>query len=221
MQATSESNGLRSSHAVSEIIVEQGWRTRLEQLAARRREAWPLLVAVVVVTLAGVVIGGRSAPAQVAPPARPATEVPSSPPSEVILVHVAGAVRTPGLYEFPAGSRVVDAIETAGGPTRSADLDALNLAAPLQDGAKIEVFKEGEAVAPSPGVGTEPEGGTISLNTADQIALETIPGIGPVTATAIIAFREEIGRFESIEQLLEVDGIGPATFDSIRSYVTL
>jgi competence protein ComEA len=221
MQTTSESNVPGSSLVMSEIIVEQGWRTRLDHLLARRREAWPLLVSVLLITVVGVVIGGRSAPARVAPPAQPVAEAISSPPSQLVLVHVAGAVRTPGLYEFPVGARVVDAIETAGGPTRSADLGSLNLAAPLQDGTKIEVLKEGEATAPSSGEPAAAEGGPISLNTADQVTLETIPGVGPVTATAIIAYREESGGFDSLEQLLEVDGIGPATFDSIRAYVTL
>ena len=203
--------------------MEDGWRTKLDQILARRAQAWPLVVLVVVIGAVGLVVGGRSAPAQVAPPAQPEQMAPAgqtaSASPTVLLVHVAGAVRTPGLYEFPEGARVVDAVESAGGPTRAADLASVNLAAPLQDGTKIEVLKEGDT--PAGTVEPDAEGATISLNTSDQIALETIPGVGPVTAAAIISYREQAGGFETLEQLLEVDGIGPATFDSIRSYITL
>jgi competence protein ComEA len=141
-----------------------------------------------------------------------------------LLVHVAGAVRKPGLYEFPQGARVADAVHTAGGPTRNADLNALNLAEPLVDGTKVQVVKVGESAVSTaaPSSGTQTAGAAvIPLNSADQAMLETIPGVGPVTATAILTYRDQIGSFTSLEQLLEVDGIGPATFDSIRDYVTL
>jgi competence protein ComEA len=136
----------------------------------------------------------------------------------VILVHVAGAVRTPGLYELPAEARVADAVAAAGGPRRGADLDALNLAEVLADGLRIEVPKAGQAPATSSEPGSE---STVSLNSADQTALESIPEIGPVTAAAIIAYREEIGSFSSVEQLLDVDGIGPATLEAILPYLSL
>lgn len=144
----------------------------------------------------------------------------------MVFVHIAGAVHEPGLYEFPAGARVADAVESAGGPTRRADLDALNLAEVLVDGTKVDVVRIGEA-APATGPATGPPGAAptdaapIPLNSADQAALETIPGIGPVTALAILNHREEIGSFGSLEQLLDVDGIGPATFEAIRSYLTI
>ncbi|HYY45180.1 MAG TPA: helix-hairpin-helix domain-containing protein, partial [Actinomycetota bacterium] len=126
------------------------------------------------------------------------------------------------------GARVANAIRRAGGPTRRADLDALNLAETLADGAKVLVPPKGAqpVAAPSPGMpgfSAAPSpggvGAQIDLNTADQAALEAIPGIGPVKAQAILAYREEIGTFTSVEQLLEVDGIGPATLESVRSYV--
>lgn len=176
-----------------------------------------------------LLIGGRSPQARVAPPAEPGgpslDASPSASPGSVVLVHVAGAVREPGLYEFPAGARVADAVESAGGPTRRAELDALNLAEVLVDGTKVEVLRVGEtpqmAAQVSASGAAAPATALIPLNTADQIALETIPGIGPVTATAILSYRQEVGRFDSIEQLLDVDGIGPATFESIRGYLTL
>lgn len=195
---------------------------------ARRRDAWPLLGLVGGAVVIALVVGGRSSSAQIAPPAQPTVAAsPSASPGEAtgaIYVHVAGAVRRPGLYEFPAGARVADAVESAGGPTRGADLDALNLAELLVDGTKVEVVKVGDpapvarrTATASPASGPAP----IPLNSADQATLETIPGIGPVTATAILNHRAEIGSFTSLEQLLDVDGIGPATFESVRAYLTI
>ncbi len=213
---------------MKEIVVEQGWRERLQDLAALRKDSWPLLALVGVAAVVTLALTGNSAPARVAPPAQPTPSVADVQPTvaePTLLVHVAGAVLEPGLYEFPEGARVADAVETAGGPARRADLNALNLAEPLVDGTKIQVLKVGEAptvdvAAPAGAVGVPP-GALIPLNAADQTMLETIPGVGPVTATAILSYREQIGSFSSLEQLLEVDGIGPATFDTIRDYVTL
>lgn len=217
---------------MKEILIEQGWRERAQDLAGRRKDMRPLLGLAAAAVVVTILLTGRSAPAQVAPPAQappahvqPTASQSAQPAGATVLVHIAGAVRTPGLYEFPPGARVADAVETAGGPVRRADLHALNLAEALVDGTRIEVPRKGEsptAVAtPAPTTGVPQPGAAISLNTADQSLLETIPGVGPVTAMAILSFRDEIGGFTSLEQLLEVDGIGPATFDSIRSYVTL
>jgi competence protein ComEA len=138
---------------------------------------------------------------------------------------VAGAVRRPGLYKVASDARVADAVRAAGGPTPRADLDALNLAEPLVDGTKIDVLQRGEVAPPGAGVTPAPEGAApaalIPLNSADQAALESIPEVGPVTALAILEYRTEIGGFSSIDQLLEVSGIGPATLEAIRPYVTL
>jgi competence protein ComEA len=205
---------------VREIVVEEGWRERLERLGGRRRDVW---IVVGVVAVAVVIVSSLRARGQevVAPPAvAPAPTASSA--SSVILVHVAGAVRTPGLYELPSDARVADAVAAAGGPRREADLDALNLAEVLKDGLRIEVPRAGEPPAASPAASPGTEfGSTISVNTADQAALETVPEIGPVTAAAIIAHREEIGSFSSVEQLIEVDGIGPATLETILPYLSL
>lgn len=222
-----------SDYGMREIVIEQGWRERVQELAARRKDSWPLLALAGGAVAVTLVLVGRPAPAQIAPPsetappsqAAPAALASASPIGPTVLVHVAGAVRKPGLYEFPPGARIADAVETAGGPAPRADLDALNLAELLVDGTKVEVVRVGEtptvaAVAIDPATGAQP-GALISLNTADQAMLETIPGVGPVTAMAILSYREQIGSFSSLDQLLEVDGIGPATFDSIRTYVTL
>lgn len=224
--ATPMDGAARFHLGVREISVQEDWREKLQHLAERRRDSWPLLVLVAGAASVALVTGGRSSAAQVAPPARPQVQAsPATTPTaatSVVFVHVAGAVRQPGLYEFPAGARVADAVKSAGGATPRADLDALNLAEVLVDGTKVEVVRRGESAPPtSSAASASPASVAIPLNTADQLSLETIPGIGPVTATAILNHREEIGGFQSLEQLLDVDGIGPATFEAIRSYVTL
>lgn len=139
-----------------------------------------------------------------------------------VVVDVAGKVRRPGIAVLPVGSRVVDALEAAGGARRGVDLTGLNLARPLVDGEQVLV-----GVAPAPGVaGTltspAPEGGAlVNLNSADLAALDTLPGVGPVTAEAIVSWREDNGGFTSVEELLEVDGIGEATLEDLAPLVTL
>lgn len=128
-----------------------------------------------------------------------------------VVVHVAGAVADPGVYRLPAGSRVADAVERAGGPDGRAEPDAINLAARLADGQQVVVPGRGSSSA-----ATTAEDGPISLGSADQAELETIEGIGPVTAADIIAFRDERGGIASIEELDEIPGIGPATIESLR-----
>jgi competence protein ComEA len=133
-----------------------------------------------------------------------------------VVVHVAGAVRRPGVYRMPAGSRVDDAVRRAGGAASQAELEAINLAARLADGQQVVVPERvpgGGAVA-AVGVG---EGGPISLGTATAEQLEEIEGIGPVTAGDIIEFRDEHGGLSSIDQLDQVPGIGPATMESLRA----
>ena len=127
-----------------------------------------------------------------------------------VVVHVAGEVGEPGVYRLPAGSRVADAVERAGGATGRAEPDAINLAARLADGQQVVVpsLVDGGATPTS-------EDGPISLGSADQADLETIDGIGPVTAADIIEFRDEHGGISSIEELDEVPGIGPATIDAL------
>lgn len=209
---------MRLNRAVDEIIVDTGLRSRLESLGDRKRVlAWSAFVAALLAAFALYPRLASPAPA-IAPPATAPTGA-SSPAGAVVFVHVSGAVVKPGLYELPEGTRVADAIEAAGGPGRRADLDAVNLAEVLRDGVKIEVPIRGHASLPAPA--TSPSTAIVDLNTADQPALETIPGVGPVTATAILQHRSEIGSFETIEQLLDVTGIGPATLEALRPYVTV
>jgi competence protein ComEA len=135
---------------------------------------------------------------------------------EDLVVHVAGAVRDPGVYRLPEGSRVTDAIERAGGPTAGAANDAINLAAPLADGQQVQVPARSEAGAESAGAVGAADG-PISLGTATVEELDTIEGIGPVTAAGIIEFRDERGGVASVDELDEITGIGPATMEALRA----
>ena len=135
-----------------------------------------------------------------------------------LIVDVAGAVARPGVYRLPGGSRVVDALQRAGGPTADAELEAINRAARLMDGQQVVVPARGPAgTAIVGGPSASSETGPISLGSATVEQLETIDGIGPVTAQKIVEYRDEQGGLASVEQLDEVSGIGPATLESLRS----
>ena len=131
-----------------------------------------------------------------------------------VVVDVTGAVREPGVYRMPAGSRVNDAVKRAGGAAPGAQLEAINLAARLADGQQVVVPERSAGGGATVGAGAEE--GPISLGTATVEQLDEIEGIGPVTAGAIIEFRDEHGGLSSIEQLDQVSGIGPATMDALR-----
>jgi competence protein ComEA len=136
-----------------------------------------------------------------------------------VVVHVAGAVRDPGVYRLPAGSRVADAVDRAGGATARAAVDGINLAARLADGQQVIVPATAKgAVGVAAGATAAPgvADGPISLGTATVEQLDTIEGIGPVTAQGIIEFRDEHGGLSSVEDLDEISGIGPATMDALR-----
>jgi competence protein ComEA len=134
-----------------------------------------------------------------------------------LVVDVTGAVARPGVYRLPAGARVTDAVERAGGATSAGLLESINLAARLADGQQIVVPRRGPGGAPVATSGASAEEGPISLGTATVEQLETIDGIGPVTAQDIVEFREEHGGLSSVDQLDQVSGIGPATMESLRS----
>ena len=145
-----------------------------------------------------------------------------------IVVFVSGAVVSPGVYTLPPQSRVVDALEAAGGPTDEAAVEALNQATLLVDGMQIHMPREGEAAPPlvAPGsdglAGEAPSGGDlVRLNSATQVELESLPGIGPTLAGRIIEFRDANGPFTSIDQLQEVQGIGEKLLEDLRDHVVL
>ncbi len=134
----------------------------------------------------------------------------------------------PGVYEFAAGDRVIDAVERAGGARTGADLSVLNLAAPLTDGTQVVVPKQGAggptAIAPGatgPGVPGTPGATLVNINTASATEFETLSGIGEVLAAAIVDYRTEHGPFASVDDLESVSGIGPSTLEEIRDQVTV
>ena len=134
-----------------------------------------------------------------------------------LYVHVAGAVRRPGLYRLRDGARVAAALDRAGGPTRRAELSGVNLAAPLEDGQQIVV--PGPGARPAAG-GPGTAGGTkISLASATVEQLDQLDGIGPTLAKRIVGYRDEHGGFRSVDELKQVEGIGEKRFDSLREAV--
>lgn len=140
-----------------------------------------------------------------------------------VVVHVAGAVSSPGVYTLPADSRVDDAVRAAGA-TADADLSQLNLAQKLADGQKITVPAAGEPPAPADNAApsdSSQSGALVNINTATQEELETLPSIGEVRAQAIIAYREEHGGFRTTDELMEVSGIGEKIFADISPHITV
>lgn len=140
-----------------------------------------------------------------------------------VVVHVAGAVSSPGVYTLPADSRVDDAVRAAGA-TADADLSQLNLAQKLADGQKITVPVAGATPADGSSAATTADsdnGGLININTATQEELESLPSIGEVRAQAIITYREEHGGFRTTDELMEVSGIGEKIFADISPHITV
>jgi competence protein ComEA len=166
---------------------------------------------------------GATGPAdQTLPRAAPETSTAAG-PSDRVAVHVAGRVHHPGLVRLPAGSRVQDAITAAGGPAAGADLDAVNLARKLTDGEQVRVPGPGDpAPPPEPGAATTPgtPSAPLDLNTATVEQLDTLPGVGEVTAGRIVAYRSA-HPFTSVDELLEVPGIGQRRFDQLKDLVTV
>lgn len=177
-----------------------------------------------------------------APPSQPSDETPppSSPESpqpepRTLTVHVAGAVQKPGVYTLAEGSRVADALHKAGGAKPNADTDALNLAEPLADGQKIYLPHKHETAPPTlaSARSSSPQSDTSRIKPADRVQfpldlnrataeqLEALPGIGPVLAQRIVEYRQQVGRFHSVDDLLEVHGIGPKRLERIRPYVVV
>ncbi len=157
----------------------------------------------------------RLAPVDEVPAARVAL-APST-----VTVHVAGEVQVPGLVDLPAHARVADAIGAAGGATPDAELDALNLARPVTDGERILVPAATVAGPGTAGVVALRADGTLDLNLASEGELEELPGIGPVLAQRIIAWRESSGPFTAVAQLREVTGIGERLFQQLAPLVAV
>ena len=182
-------------------------------------------------------------PAATGPPGTPATGPPdpadpAGAPAGRIVVHVVGAVVSPGVVVLADGARVADAIAAAGGAASDADTEQLNLARVLDDGEQVRVPHAGEQLAaPDPGPsppgasgggaaagssgGSTPGGGVVNINTAGVSELEALPGIGPALAARIVEYRDGHGPFASVDDLTDVPGIGPAKLEALRSQATV
>lgn len=152
--------------------------------------------------------------------AGPSATASAAAPAELV-VDVAGKVRRPGIVTLPPGSRVHEAITAAGGLKGDVDTSGLNLARVLADGEQVLVGEPAAPAGPAGAGGPSAAGGLVNLNTADLVALDSLPGVGPVTAEAIIAWRDENGPFRSVEDLLDVKGIGEATLAELRDRVAV
>ena len=186
--------------------------------------------AVAIAAVLSVASGGGGAqgsivPAEADPASAGGVEVATGAAAAPLLVHVLGAVAAPGLVELAPGARVVDAVAAAGGFTPEADPAAVNLARPVVDGEQLVVLAVGQAPPPAAGAGggSGPAAGDgkVHLNTADVAALDTLPRIGPALAQRIIDWREANGPFTSVDQLLDVAGIGDAVFSGLADRVAL
>jgi competence protein ComEA len=205
-----------------------------ERLSALSRGELVGLVAIVGITLGGAGLWYlRSLPQPVEvraggapPPGAAAAASPTETPVP-LLVDVAGEVRKPGVYEFTEGDRIIDAIDAAGGATSKADLQSLNLAAPVQDGVQVLVPAKAPVSGTAPGATTGSPGATgstgalVNINTADATALEALPGIGEVLSQAIVDYRTQNGPFATIDDLENVSGIGPSIMEDVRDMVTV
>jgi competence protein ComEA len=208
---------------------------RLPGLGAPQLAVLAVIVAVGVALTAWWVVRDQASPAEPAAARLQASAEPlvtGSPPGDpsapgsvggTVTVDVTGKVRRPGIVVLDGGSRVVDALKAAGGERDGVDLSTLNLARVLVDGEQI-VVGAAQAAAPAMPTGSPPAGAPpsmVNLNTASQAELETLPDVGPVTALAIVAWRDQHGGFTSVDELLEVDGIGDVTLAKLTPYVTV
>jgi competence protein ComEA len=195
-----------------------------EFLLQRRRLLLAAVGSLVMILLLGrfVLGAGTTTPAAPLPPPPAAEAGVTGLASSRVVVDVVGAVRRPGLYRLAQGSRIADAVARAGGATRKADLAQVNLAAPLADGEQVVVPRRGgvpgaasSGGAAAPGAPAAP----VQLSTATLEQLDTLPGVGPVTAQKILDYREKHGAFSSVDALDAVPGIGPKRLEQLRELV--
>jgi len=180
------------------------------------------------ILIAGGVLTGGLIWLVSAPPRGAPVDLRPAPTPAPLVVHVTGAVAEPGVYDLPAGARVLDALEAAGGLLPEAEPGSLNQAAPLTDGDQVIVAAASSEVGsvsddgPGPSSsGAPPPGGLVNINTAGLEELESLPGIGPSIAQRIIDYREANGPFSKTADIVNVSGIGPATFEQIKDRITV
>ncbi|NLE21808.1 MAG: twin-arginine translocation signal domain-containing protein [Actinobacteria bacterium] len=207
--------------AVAAVVVAVGVRYVVLPRQSRGAEAQAVVLAPVTASPQAAGDGGGGVAAMEA----------SSAPD--VMVYVCGAVRSPGVVRLPAGARVTDALQLAGGPTAKAELAAVNLAAPVTDGQQIVVPEEGSGAATQAGgvasagaVGAAPaegsaSGALVNINTATLEELDALDGVGPSTAQKIIDYRTANGGFKTIEEIKEVPGIGDAKFAAMQDSITV
>jgi competence protein ComEA len=216
-------------------LPEPSWRDRLDTIVERARVVGPGRVAAamgvaLVVALVGFVLLRPAAadrpPELDLPRASSASAAPDvTAAAATLVVQAAGAVTRPGVYRLSTGARVDDLVAAAGGLATDADPDRVNLAARLTDGEKVYVPRVGESLpadsaAEGAGSSTAPSA-PVDLNTASVTELDALPGVGPATAQAIVDYRTQHGPFRSVDDLLDVRGIGPAKLDAIRPLVSV
>ena len=190
-------------------------------LTVQRRRTLALAAFAAVALLLGVRhLSATHTPSVVPGLAPGAPLVPAAPAAKLLVVHVVGAVKRPGLYRLTDGSRIADAVRRAGGASRRADLSLVNLAAPLADGLQVVVPRRqpGGAAGADAAAGGAPSG-PVHLNTATLEQLDELPGVGPVTAQKIVDYREQHGAFSSVDDLDAIPGIGPARLEQLRELV--
>ena len=182
-------------------------------------------VALAVLVLVGQRLAQAGATSEPEVAAAPLEQVAEAPARPILVVHVVGEVRRPGLYRLRDGARIADAVRRAGGASRGANLAALNLAAPLVDGIQVLVPSRAVPVAGDPSTGASGERAqvpalAVSLSSATVDELDELPGVGPITAQKIVDYRAEHGPFASVDDLDAVPGIGPTRIEQLRDLVT-
>ena len=242
-RASDDEHGL-DGDVLDQLGWTPSWRDRLDAVldgTSPARLAAGVAVAVVVAAVVGLAVlrGPAPPPAELTlpvaggpgDPALSTTTSTTAAAAAEVVVHAAGSVAAPGVYRLAAGSRVADLLDAAGGSTGMADLDRLNLAAPLADGDRVFVPEVGEDVPPvvsgggaagGAGPPADPSSSPsepVDLNAATLAELDTLPGVGPATAEAIVAERERRGGFTAVEDLLGVRGIGDAKLAALRDLV--
>jgi competence protein ComEA len=195
-------------------------------ISRRRAAAYALAVLLLLAIGGRFALGGGDGRARPEASREPAdTLLAETAPTRTLLVHVVGSVRKPGLYRLREGSRTADAIRRAGGAKPKAALELVNLASPVADGQQVVVPARGASgptTAAADGVtGPEEAGQKIHLNSATLEQLDTLPGVGPVTAQKILAYRTEHGAFQTVEELDAVPGIGPSRLEELKTLVDL
>jgi competence protein ComEA len=190
----------------------------------RREQIIIIVIIIIMISGTGVLFWTKQKPVVAQPTVPPVEKMKEPVVPKNVVVHIAGAVMQAGVFTLPAGSRVMDALKIAGGPSQGADLNAINLAALLVDGQQIRIPSLDEPGYINQSVtvrGSKTADAKVSINMADLNALDTLPGIGPSMAQKIIDYRRANGPFQSLEDLKKVPGIGESKYQNLKEKITL